>query len=213
MFGKPYSYEKRNLPQKIPDRRISDLHARVDLQGKTILEAGCFEGIHTVGLAQLGGLVSAFDGRIENVVKTMVRCGFLDVQAKIFYWNLEESAPEHVASSYEVLHHVGVLYHLADPIGHLDFLLDRVTDVVWLDTHVARGGDLQHATHDNFNYRYENFSESGREPPFAGLTEMAKWIHAEDLEGFLVYKGFEVEILEKRDERNGPRVLMCGRKI
>ena len=53
-FGQAYSPKKRNDPQAIPDRRIIELDRRYGLAGKYVLEAGCFEGIHTVGLLQKG---------------------------------------------------------------------------------------------------------------------------------------------------------------
>ena len=36
-------------------------------------EVGCFEGIHTIALCQLGAEVVAVDARIENTVKRIAR--------------------------------------------------------------------------------------------------------------------------------------------
>ena len=116
-FGQAYSPKKRNDPQAIPDRRIIELDRRYGLAGKYVLEAGCFEGIHTVGLLQKGATVSAFDGRIANVVKTLVRCWAFDVYADVLFWNLAEDRPRSVSIECDILHHVGALYHLMDPIG------------------------------------------------------------------------------------------------
>jgi len=66
---------RRDTPQKIPDGRIRLLEARFDLKQMKVLELGCFEGIHTVALAERAAGVVAVDARIENVLKTMVRCG------------------------------------------------------------------------------------------------------------------------------------------
>lgn len=74
-FGKAYSDIKRNEVQIVPDPRIVELDKRYQLKGKRAVEAGCFEGIHSAALAQLGANVAAFDGRIENVIKTSALLG------------------------------------------------------------------------------------------------------------------------------------------
>ena len=39
--------------------------------------------------------------------------------------------------SCDVMHHVGVLYHLRDPVAHLAAALPQVSTALMLDTHVA----------------------------------------------------------------------------
>jgi len=213
-FGNSYSSIKRNIAQEIPDRRIIELNSRYNLKDKTVLEVGCFEGIHTIALANQGAHVVAVDGRIENVLKTIVRCHFFDVAAKVQWWDLEKNKPSNITSKCDVLHHVGVLYHLADPIAHLDSLLDDVGSIIMLDTHVAvNSGERLSAKHGAFSYTYTSFNESGRDAPFAGLTPTARWIDSNDLLAFLKKKGFShAEIAELRDERNGPRVLIFAHR-
>ncbi len=76
-FGKAWSAKKRAQPQEIPDHRIVELNRRFPLETRDVLEIGCYEGIHTVALARLARRVMAVDSRIENVVKTIVRCAVL----------------------------------------------------------------------------------------------------------------------------------------
>jgi len=212
-FGQAYSHKKRNDPQAIPDRRIIELDMRYGLVGKYVLEAGCFEGIHTVGLLQQGATVSAFDGRIENVIKTLVRCWAFDVYANVFYWNLEENRPQSASIECDILHHVGVLYHLMDPIGHLATMLPHVRLAVMLDTHIAPEGKGTLAESAGFKYHYINFKEAGRTPPFAGLGNHAKWVALEDLVDFLKHSGFgNVDVAERRNERNGLRALIYAHR-
>ena len=212
-FGRAYSSKKRNEPQSIPDRRILELDRRFGVAGKRILEAGCFEGIHTVGLMQQGASVNAFDGRIENVVKTLVRAWAFDLKPDVFFWNLEDSGPPPCDIACDILHHVGVLYHLTDPIGHLATVLPQVREAVMLDTHIAPPGADQVGESAGFEYRYCNFREAGRAPPFAGLGDHAKWVALDDLERFLVQAGFaNVDVAEQRDERNGLRVLIFAHR-
>ena len=41
---------KREEPQALPDPRITLMGDRWPLAGRTVLEVGCFEGVHTIGL-------------------------------------------------------------------------------------------------------------------------------------------------------------------
>jgi len=212
-FGRAYSSRKRNEPQAVPDRRILELDRRFGLAGKRVLEAGCFEGIHTVGLMQQKASVSAFDGRIENVVKTLVRAWAFGQKPDVFLWNLEEDGEPPFDIGCDILHHVGVLYHLTDPIGHLAKVLPRVREAIMLDTHIAPAGEGQAGKSAGFEYRYCNFREAGRAPPFAGLGDHAKWVELDDLRRFLVQAGFaNVDVAEQRDERNGLRVLVFAHR-
>jgi hypothetical protein len=87
-FGKAWSSKKRAAAQPIPDRRIVELDRCWQLAGKQVLELGCFEGIHTIGLMQLGARVVAIDSRIENVVKTIVRCAMFGHHPLTFRWDV-----------------------------------------------------------------------------------------------------------------------------
>ena len=78
-FGNAAWMGKRDKPQLVPDPRILEMNRVFDLANQSVLEVGCFEGIHTVALAQLAAKVYAIDSRIENVVKTIVRTHLLGV--------------------------------------------------------------------------------------------------------------------------------------
>lgn len=213
MFGKPYSSKKRNEPQIIPDRRIVELNHRYKLANKQVLEVGCFEGIHTVALAKLGAKVSAFDGRIENVIKTLVRCWAMEAEVNVFHWNLENKKSDFVDINCDILHHVGVLYHLSNPLGHLKAILPSVKQAVMLDTHVAPDKNLHKDSQDGFIYQFTDVREPGRLAPFAGLKNYAKWLVLDDLIDFLRSYGFDnIEVAEHRMERNGPRVLIYAHR-
>jgi len=90
-FGRRAWAGKREVPQAIPDPRIVQLNEKFGLSDKHVLEVGCFEGVHTIGLAMFARHVTAVDSRIENVVKTMVRCGFFGYSTQVFKCDLEKS--------------------------------------------------------------------------------------------------------------------------
>jgi tRNA (mo5U34)-methyltransferase len=212
-FGRPAWEGKRTEPEQIPDRRITMLDERYGLAGKHVLEVGCFEGIHTAALAARAGRVTAIDGRIENVVKTIVRCSFFDQHPRVLVCDLENPQIPADQLRADACTHIGVLYHLTDPVSHLHQLADWVDGVLMLDTHVAREDELTGEYEaGGATYRYRHWNEE-RADPFSGMRSHSKWLLASDLRKVLADVGFtSVELVEERDERNGARVLLLAEK-
>lgn len=213
-FGAAYSPTKRNVPQAVPDPRIVELDRRVKLAGRTILELGCFEGIHTTALAALAGRVLACDSRIENVVKTLVRCAMFGTAPQVFRWDVEEPPPPGLDLRCDVLHHVGVLYHLTDPVAHLRMLAPLVGDTIMLDTQIAPPDAKERTyTTDGETWQYMHYQEGGREAPFAGMLDHAKWLFKDDLLDLVRTLGFtQLDVASLTQERFGPRLLLYARR-
>src|SRR5688500_12068305 len=100
---------KRTDPQAIPDPRIILLDEQFKLADKHVLEVGCFEGNHTLGLTRYAKRVTAVDARIANVVKTIVRCALFDVHPTVFKCDVEARPLRIDELRSDVVHHVGVL--------------------------------------------------------------------------------------------------------
>ena len=213
-FGNAAWAGKRCEPQAVPDPRIKMLHERFDLSDKHVLEVGCFEGVHTVGLSMFASKVTAVDARVENVTKTIVRCALFGYTPTIFKCDLEMRPLAYDDLACDVLHHVGVLYHLKDPVSHLLDLKRFVRFGVMLDTHYAREADATESYEVAGRvYKYKRYAEFGHADPFSGTSDHSKWLQLDDLTALLREAGFDqVEAVEKRDERNGPRVLLLARK-
>jgi SAM-dependent methyltransferase len=206
---------KRTEPQVIPDRRIAMLDDRFALAGKTVLEIGCFEGIHTIGLCRTGAKVIAIDSRIENVAKTLVRSALFDCWPRAYVQDIERTPTDETLLAADVAHHVGVLYHLQDPVAHLVDLGRYVKDGIMLDTHVARSEQINaEYQSQGRTWPYFRYGEFGRADPFSGMYDHAKWLSLDDLKALLALAGFpEIEVAERRDERNGLRVLVFARRM
>ena len=205
---------KRSEPQAIPDRRIALMNERFHLADKHVLEVGCFEGIHTVGLSMFAQKVTAIDSRIENVVKTIVRCAMFGFSPAVFKHDVEEQASNTKIPEVDVVHHVGVFYHLRDPVGHLIELGRCSRSGIMLDTHYCREEEAR----DEYevggkSYRYKKYRESGYQDVFSGMYDHAKWLRLDDIRMVLREAGFgSVDVLETRQERNGPRVLLFAER-
>ena len=212
-FGNSAWPGKRSEPQVVPDHRILLMNERFNLSDKHVLEFGCFEGIHTIGLSMYAKKVTAIDARIENVVKTMVRCAFFGFRPTIFRCNVEEAMPDAVLVDADVACHIGVLYHLKDPVRHLLELSSCIRDGVLLDTHYATEEEAQKAYEVNGKvYRYKEYRERNSSV-FAGVYDHAKWLRLPDIVQLLSNSDFKsVEVVETRKERNGDRALLLAER-
>ena len=213
-FGGAASATKRQVPQIIPDRRIMMMNEVFDLSDKHVLEIGCFEGVHTIGLSMYAKAVTAFDSRIENVVKTIVRCSLFGYSPTVFQYDTEKPVSNPDWLTADVMHHVGVLYHLKDPVQHLLSLGTYIGQGIMLDTHYALD---QEATEeyivDGQTYAYKHYTEGGYRDPFSGMYDFARWLRLDDIAEVLTVAGFpKIDIVEKRNERNGPRVLLMAKR-
>lgn len=209
-LGRPASPTKRHKPQGIPDRRIVELDRRVPLDGLHVLEIGCFEGLHTIALLDHGARVTAVDARIEHVLKTVARLWAFGLQTEVLLCDVELPSARQQLPEVDVTHHVGVLYHLVDPVRHLRDVLGRTRKAVMLDTHYAGDGAAT-GTYDveGRNFAFQRVGEGGRADAFAGMYDHAKWLPLETLTGLLSEAGFRaVDVAELREERNGPRALI-----
>lgn len=202
---------KREQVEPIPDKRITRLDRELGLAGRTVLEIGCFEGIHTLGLCSYGARVTAVDLRPLNVIKTHARLSAYGESADVFAVDVEDPALE--LPHYDVVFHCGVLYHLEEPVRHLRKLLP-CCDAIYLDTHIARE-DEDDATLESGGRTYLGHAhrEGGWNDPFSGRGKGAFWLRLSDLQSILQEAGFEVDNWGVREERNGPRVGLLARRV
>jgi tRNA (mo5U34)-methyltransferase len=212
ILGRPWNARKRSGVHGLVDTRQLKFNAAFDLSGRQVLELGCFEGIHTIGLLLLGASVTAVDGRMENVLKTMARVWAYGMKCDVTQWDFEEAPSPLLPDRWDVLHHIGVLYHLSDPIGHLNAVLPRTDHAVLLDTHVADSAEdatLEYEA-DGAKVRYRRKAEPHAvSSPFAGMRDHAKYLVLEDLVEHLRGHGFaDTKVVSNRLERNGRRVTV-----
>lgn len=214
-FGMAAWGSKRDTPETIPDRRIAMMHDRFDLADKHVLEVGCFEGIHSLGLLQYARKVTAVDARMDHIVKTIVRCAMFGYSPTVFKYDIELIPPDVALLQADLIHHVGVLYHLRNPVGHLLDLGRYIKKGVMLDTHYCLAEDAtEKYSVQGKEYSYKRYLEYGKKEAFSGMYDHSKWLLLEDIVACLKKAGFDqVEIMEKRDERNGPRVLLFAERI
>jgi len=205
---------KREEPQEIPERRTLLLDQTFGLSDKHVLEVGCFEGVHTIGLCDRAREVTAIDSRVENVVKAILRCYLYGHSPDIRRCNVEVASELADLPEVDVVHHVGVLYHLVDPVAHLERLAPKVRLGLMLDTHVATPEQASATLHSGGrDYPCHRYAESGVGEVFSGMYAHAHWLPLPTLMALLTRLGFQrTELVEERAEANGSRVLVMAQR-
>jgi 2-polyprenyl-3-methyl-5-hydroxy-6-metoxy-1,4-benzoquinol methylase len=214
-FGAAASERKRNEPAKLPDKRILEFSEVESLSGKTVVELGCFEGIHSVSLAMQGAIVYALDSRIENIIKTLVRSKLLGVEVNPILLNLEDFDAYSILDDYDYCCHIGVLYHLTDPIRHLKILAKKIRSSMLLDTHYIQPSMVNDEyIVDGVKFSCRVAREFGREEVFSGMQPFSRWMTMKGLITALESLGFKcLKVLSDRLERNGPRVTLIASRL
>lgn len=203
------SNKRANIRYLVEGRHVA-FNEAYPLAGKHVLEVGCFEGIHTISCLHHGATVTAVDCRIENLLKTLTRLWCYGYRADVKRWDLEEDAHADIPQSWDMLHDIGVLYHLSDPVRHLRDALKRTREALLLDTHVAQNESTAAESYevDGHSFGFERHGEKSVSP-FAGVRDHAKWLVLEELQELIATEGFKDDrVKSDRAERNGRRVTV-----
>lgn len=214
------------------DSRINWLTERLELNGKSVLELGSFEGGHSYMLAKAGAEVTAIESNSLSYLKSLVAKEILGYEAKNLYGDFLSYLPS--ASNFDLIVASGVLYHMENPIELLCEIASK-TSRVFLWTHYfdndyrdwnpnlltrlkdkfAQKGKV--VEHKNFKYPVvtQYYLESLNLKEFCGgPTEQSAWMYRSDIIELLGKLEFDlVEIVfENREHQNGPSFAIYAEK-
>lgn len=196
------------------DPRVRLVLERLQPAGKTVLEVGSCEGIHTVQLAAVCKQVVGLEVRPHNIVCALARAFVHDVHNARFLLHDVRHLDDR-CGPLDIVFHVGVLYHLDDPVSHLMRVAALAPDLV-LDTHYANDSlpwEPVELSWGERRYRGKKYREGGWADVFSGVEPTAVWLQREDLLRLLADAGFETtEVVDDRQERNGPRLTLLARR-
>lgn len=223
IIGSAWTKTKRNNAQPFPDKTVVKLAKSLDLRGLSVLELGCYEGHHSISLAQFANSITAIDGRIENVLKTLVRVWAANMEEKITSnlidlekGNLKEKlTASGLNDKFDLIYHRGVLYHLSDPISNLFQCAEVCNRFLYLHTQYASDSNANYSLeHAGENYKYYRYKEPKIEfSPFSGMRDYAIWLSKSSLLKAIENAGFKkVTIISEVVERNGPRIELIAEK-
>jgi tRNA (mo5U34)-methyltransferase len=187
---------------------------RLEPARKTIVEIGSCEGILTLQLAGICRQVIGLEVRPRNIICALARLFVHDVHnARFLLHDVRQLSPQ--LGPFDIVFHVGVLYHLADPISHLMRIVALAPDLV-LDTHYASDAlpwPRAVLPWGEQCYGGKVYREGGWRDNFSGVESAACWLDRADLLRVLSDAGYtSVEIMDDRLERNGPRLTLLARR-
>lgn len=204
-IGKPFHNSKRSGQDFMTDSRIDRLNEIFGLDGKRVTELGSFEGIHSTVLASFNCDVNAVDARPVNLAKSAVRASLYGKNIRLTLCDLDNMDQlrafiDHKLLDCDVLVSIGVLYHLLNPVEHLELMFRCTQTGVLLDTHVADSDE-------------ELRNEFGLADPFSGTNFQSLWLSADRIIKIADENRFEI-VGEKliRSERNGTRATFYFQK-
>ena len=191
----------------LPHPKVLKADQQFQLKGKTVVEVGALEGVHTASLCVLGAKVIAIDVREKNLAMVKTRCSLLGFSPKILKLDLETEDPP----KGDIQYHVGVLYHLQDPVNHL-IRLASLGKNLFLDTHYAPLKNHSYRSRGDGNlyntYLYGEVPKNTR----AGTRPFSRWLSRKDLIDILKSLYKEVKVLKDRMERHGPRIRIAAKR-
>jgi GT2 family glycosyltransferase len=205
---------KRGAISESGDFRVDAVATRMGGSGKRVLELGCHEGIHTVQLARVAREVVALDVRPKNIVCALARLYVHEVDNARLVLGDARSLDGSLGR-FDIVFHVGVLYHLLDPVEHL-YGLASLGDELLLDTHYGSPNDPgERETLERGGRRYETYRsrEGGWGDSFSGVDQFSRWLTRDSLIELVCDAGYcEIDVTDDRVERNGARITLIGRK-
>ncbi|MBW2738817.1 MAG: methyltransferase domain-containing protein, partial [Deltaproteobacteria bacterium] len=139
--GIPATVFRADFIRKHTNNRLEHLKSlALDLSGKTVLELGAGVGDFTEFFLDSNCIVTAVEGRKENV--DMIRKRFADCEKlRVLQMDLN-NAEELPEQSYDIVFAYGILYHLRNPSQALEYMKKYTGETLCLQTCVSPKNDL-----------------------------------------------------------------------
>jgi tRNA (mo5U34)-methyltransferase len=189
ILGSP---EKRRAFYDGRDPRVALITEQLDPADKTVLELGPGEGHLTVQLAHVCKHVTAIEARPKNIVCALIRSFIHDVPNVRFVLGDVDDLDSSFGK-FDILFHVGLLYHLRNPVVHLHNLRG-IADYLLLDTHYCPSDDQFPRADIEYHgkvHKAFRWKEGAWNEPWAGVTDYARWLHRDTLFELLNDIGFD----------------------
>lgn len=186
---------------------VAWLAGRWSFHGSKVLELGAYNGRNTWQLSVAGAKVDAIEPRLQNVEAWCTMCrplpGLVRAAPAIWHGTLEDMP---AASHADLIFHVGVLYHLADPLPHLK-RLPALSPRLYLNTHITTDEDADSRL-DGLDGRWYSEPQHNNR---AGLDPRSFWFTRSALFDVLAAVGYaSTQVVTEHVEANGPRIgLWC----
>lgn len=219
------------IPLFADDRIFKMLEAVGALEGKTVLEVGPLEGMHTYILNQRRPAhIDAIEANKQCFMRCLVTKEILKLDRAVFYLGDIQNwlqASEHI---YDLTLASGVLYHMPDPGEFLRLLAEHSRSLfLWThyyDEHVMPKADVRHTPFSGNmdvrtiagldvryferSYQFANMSASF----CGGMKDRHYWMHREDILKLLTHLGFQDIVVQSEEplHTGGPCFSVFARR-
>jgi tRNA (mo5U34)-methyltransferase len=196
------------------DFRIAEIDARLGLSGKTVLELGSHEGYFTVQLAKRCKHVTAVEIRPSKVVCALVRNFVHDLHnVKLCLTDVRDVGADF--GRFDIVVHLGVLYHLSNPVEHLYKIRDLSDNLLLCtqycdETTAFQRSDIRFG---NRSYRAHVYREHGWKDSWSGVESTSLWLYRDDVLALVRDVGYEsCEVLKDWTASGHPRLTVLARR-
>ncbi len=188
----------------------------VDIKGKSILELGCLEGLHTLMLHLLGAkMIVAIEGREDNFIKSlMVKNAFHLDRSTVMFGDIEEILFI-LPASFDICIALGVLYHLENPIETV-YRIGELVGTLFIWTHYSvdsyPAGEMVDVRFNNVVYRGKFVSEDTNHY-LSGIKKKSFWVFRDDVFRLLRDAGFmNIKLIKEEKYKGKPAMIILARK-
>jgi hypothetical protein len=193
--------------QPIIDTLRRCLGRSVEMTG---IELGCGEGGHTVRIAPLLKRLTCVEVRPANIVALLTRLFLYDIH-NVDVRMGDVSVVGADWGRFDVLIHVGLLYHFINPVAHLMSLKGLASSII-LRTHYGHDAlsmprlQIEHAGRQYSGYEWK---EQGWSDPWSGVAPVSCWLSRDDIIAVLREVGYtKVEVVGDAPCRGLPLITI-----
>ena len=209
-------------------RWCSDVWA--ELNNMNVVELGPADGFHTYQLEAMGANVLAIEGNYDAFLRCLVLKNAMSMRSRFWLGNFLHLFDN--KASYDLVFACGVLYHLQDPLGFLQSVINSSKRLfVW--THYYDDTAIQHVNHERegfqekitsersllgqsytYHHKFYNTEHVSSDGYIGGLNESASWLSKADLMRAIDALGFKVlKVLEDDGADQMPAINLWLERI
>lgn len=200
----------------LSEPRINQLSKRINLEGKTVLELGCLEGVHSLMLQNLGvKKVVGIEGRKENFLKCLiVKNAFNLNRCKFLFGDLNKILSV-LSGPFDICLALGVLYHLEDPLSAI-YRIAELTNRLFVWSHYSTKdepkGPLIEVEYQG-NICHGKYVGEDIKHYLSGLNKKSFWIFEDDFLKVVEKTGFKyIDLIQKEKHEHGPAMTFLAQK-
>jgi SAM-dependent methyltransferase len=203
-------------PGVISELKVNEIREKISLEGLTILDLGCLEGMHASLFQEYGAKkVVSIEGREENFLKALIIKNAFKLDKCEFLFGDVNEVLASFSGNFDLCLASGILYHLNNPVELL-YRIGQFSNRLFVWSHYADDnypiGGIEKIELNNHTYRGKYFNEKFTNT-IGALEEKVFWLFEEDLLLAIKDAGFSIiEIIKKEKHAHGPAITLWATK-